>query len=47
MITQKEKERLRQLAHKQLEYANTEQNNRLKKEWYRHRRFEKGKPMVL
>ncbi len=47
MISQKEKERLRELAKKQLDYANSERNQILRKEWYRHRRFEKGRPMVV
>lgn len=47
MILQKEKERLRELAKKQLEFANSERNRELYKEWGRHRRFENGRPMVV
>lgn len=47
MISLREREILRELAQKQAEYANLDRNKRLKSEWYRHRSFEKGRPMVV
>lgn len=41
------KEYLRGLAKKQLEYANTPENQRLKEEWYAHNRLEGKRPMIV
>ncbi len=47
MISVNDKKILRSLAEKQHEYANMDCNKEKMKEWYRHRRFEYGKPMVV
>ncbi|MBC7960999.1 MAG: hypothetical protein H7X94_14155, partial [Vallitaleaceae bacterium] len=45
-LTQQDKAILRELAKKQMEYAHSERNLDNQKEWYRHHRFEKGRPMI-
>lgn len=46
LISDKDRKILRDLATRQIEYANSERNKLNKEEWYRHRRFEPGKPMI-
>lgn len=45
-ISAKDRDILRSLACKQAEYAEQSWNKQLESEWRRHRRFEKGRPMV-
>lgn len=45
-VTAHDKAILREVAHKQLEHANSERNIDIHKEWQRHSRFEKGRPMI-
>ena len=45
-ITSRDKATLRDLAHKQQEYAHSERNLNNQLEWYRHHHFEKGRPMI-
>lgn len=46
-ITNHDRKILRKLAKKQLKYAQSDQNKATEKEWLRHRRFEKGRPMIM
>lgn len=46
MISSKDRLHLRELAKYQLEHANAPGNLERKKEWYRHHRFKKGRPMI-
>lgn len=46
IVSDKDRARLRSLAKIQVEYAQSEVNKNIIKEWYRHHRFEKGRPMI-
>ncbi len=46
-IREKDRMILRDLARKQMSYARSDRNKALETEWYRHRRFEEGRPMIL
>lgn len=46
MLNAHDKNRLRELASYQMEIAMSPHNQQLKEEWYRHHRFEKGRPMI-
>ncbi len=45
-ISEKDKQILRTLATKQKSFAQSDRNKQTKEEWYRHHRFEKGRPMI-
>lgn len=46
-VTDKDREILRALAKKQREYAESDRNRCNEQEWYRHRRFENGRPLIV
>jgi len=46
LINQQDRAILRELANKQMELAHSERNLENQKEWKRHHRFEKGRPMI-
>lgn len=45
-ISQKDRNILRDLAKRQMEIANSQQMETLKKEWMRHNTFQPGRPMI-
>jgi len=45
-ISERDRAILRELANRQMTLAHSERNLQNQKEWYRHNRFEKGRPMI-
>lgn len=45
-VNEQDKIILREVAKQQWEWSQTPQNKQIEQEWYRHHRFEKGRPMI-